>query len=157
MVYCPADSGWWEERVAAHYPGAALAAARILSPRFGLVDGLLDGPVLRLSTGERQRLALIRALVLDPPVLLLDEPTGALDEDNTALVEAVLQERLAAGTTILMVTHDAFTASWCSRIVFIKDGLLFNELRRGDMPRKAFYQSILQVLAVMGGGNGNAD
>lgn len=105
VVYCPADSGWWEERVAAHYPGAALAAARLLSPRFGLVDGLLDGPVLRLSTGERQRLALIRALVLDPPVLLLDEPTGALDEDNTALVEAVLQERLAAGTTILMVTH----------------------------------------------------
>ncbi len=107
VVYCPADSGWWEEGVAAHFPGPALAAARALAPRCGLVDGLLEGPVLRLSTGERQRLALIRALVLDPPALLLDEPTGALDEDNTALVEAVLRERLAAGTAILMVTHSA--------------------------------------------------
>jgi hypothetical protein len=60
------------------------------------------------------------------------------------------------GATIMIVTHDAFTASFCKRIIFIKDGLLFNELNRGDMPRKVFYQNILQVLAVMGGGNGDA-
>lgn len=105
VVYCAAESGWWEDRVASHFPGPALAAARALAPRLGLPEDLLDGPVLRLSTGERQRLALIRALVLDPPVLLLDEPTGALDEDNTALVEVELHRRLAAGTTILLVTH----------------------------------------------------
>ena len=79
--------------------------ARAMAPRLGLASGLLDGPVLRLSTGERQRLALIRALALDSPVLLLDEPTGALDQETTQLVEQVLRERLAAGVAIAMVTH----------------------------------------------------
>jgi putative ABC transport system ATP-binding protein len=105
VVYCPADSGWWDDRVASHFPGPALAFAQTLAPRLGLADGLIDGPVLRLSTGERQRLALIRALALDPPVLLLDEPTSGLDADSTILVETELRTRQAAGTTILLVTH----------------------------------------------------
>ncbi|HEY8289010.1 MAG TPA: ATP-binding cassette domain-containing protein [Acetobacteraceae bacterium] len=105
VVYCPAESGWWDERVAAHFPGPSQGFARSMGARFGLDPGLLDGPVLRLSSGERQRLALIRALALEPPALLLDEPTGALDQDSTALVETVLRERLAAGSVILMVTH----------------------------------------------------
>jgi ABC-type phosphate transport system ATPase subunit len=82
-----------------------LAFAQRLGARLGLTDGLLDGQVLRLSSGERQRLALIRALALDPCVLLLDEPTGALDAESTALVEAELRARLAQGTSILLVTH----------------------------------------------------
>ncbi len=105
VVYNPAEPGWWAEDVASHF--VDIAAARALAPRLGLPAELFDGPVLRLSTGERQRLGLIRALSLDPKVLLLDEPTGALDADNTALVEAVLRERLAGGTSVVMVTHSA--------------------------------------------------
>jgi ABC-type iron transport system FetAB ATPase subunit len=106
VVYSAAEPGWWHETVAPHFPsGAARDRALALLPRLGLAAALFDSPVVRLSTGERQRLALIRALVLQPPVLLLDEPTGPLDQDNTALVEAVLRDRLAAGTTILLVSH----------------------------------------------------
>jgi ABC-type iron transport system FetAB ATPase subunit len=108
VVYNPADPGWWADDVASHFPD--LAKARVLAGRLALTPALLKGPVLRLSTGERQRLGLIRALLLDPPVLLLDEPTGALDTDNAALVEALLRERLAADTSILMVTHSEVQA-----------------------------------------------
>jgi putative ABC transport system ATP-binding protein len=104
-VYNAAEPGWWSEIVADHFRGSAMEFARAMAPRLGIAPGLLDGPVVRLSTGERQRLALIRALALASPVLLLDEPTGALDEESTQRVEAVLRERLATGTTIAMVTH----------------------------------------------------
>ena len=103
VVYNPAEPGWWADDVASHF--ADLPKARVLASSLNLPAELLDGPVLRLSTGERQRVGLIRALALDPKVLLLDEPTGALDADNTALVETVLRQRLDAGTAILMVTH----------------------------------------------------
>ena len=105
VVYNPAEPGWWAEDVASHF--ADIAAARALAPRLGVPADLFGGLVLRLSTGERQRLGLIRALALDPKVLLLDEPTGALDADNTALVEAVLRECLAGGASVVMVTHSA--------------------------------------------------
>jgi putative ABC transport system ATP-binding protein len=105
VVYNAAEPGWWSERVADHFRGTGQKVARAMAPRLGLGPGLIDGPVLGLSTGERQRLALIRTLALKPPVLLLDEPTGALDEDSTRLVETVLRERLAAGVAIAMVTH----------------------------------------------------
>jgi putative ABC transport system ATP-binding protein len=105
VVYNAAEPGWWSESVLDHFRGEVTNFARALAPRLGLAPALLDGPVVRLSTGERQRLALIRALALDSPVLLLDEPTGALDEQSTKSVEAVLRERLAAGVTIAMVTH----------------------------------------------------
>jgi putative ABC transport system ATP-binding protein len=105
VVYNAAEPGWWSESVLDHFRGAAMNFARAMAPRLGLAPALLDGAVVRLSTGERQRLALIRALALDSPVLLLDEPTGALDEQSTKSVEAVLRERLAAGVTIAMVTH----------------------------------------------------
>ena len=82
-----------------------------MAPRLALAPTLLNEPVVQLSTGERQRMALIRALALHSPVLLLDEPTGALDEDSTVLVEDLLRERLAAGVTITMVTHSAAQAA----------------------------------------------
>ena len=111
VVYCPAESGWWAPVVAAHLPPARHAAWAALAERLGLDPALLDGPVARLSTGERQRLALSRALLADPAVLLADEPTGPLDPDNTARVEALLAERLAAGMALLLVTHDEAQAA----------------------------------------------
>ena len=98
-----------------HFRGGVLEFARSMLPRLALAAGLLDSDIVRLSTGERQRMALIRALALQSPVLLLDEPTGALDQDNAHLVEVVLHERLAAGTTILMVTHSPAQAERLAR------------------------------------------
>jgi ABC-type lipoprotein export system ATPase subunit len=105
VLYNAAETGWWSETVADHFLGPALEFARAIVPRLGLPSDLLDGPVLRLSTGERQRLALIRALACAPKVFLADEPTGALDQDATALVETILRERLADGVAIILVTH----------------------------------------------------
>lgn len=104
--YVAAESGWWRDTVADHFAPDRREASRELAARLGLPDELLAGPVQRLSTGERQRLALIRALVLDPPVLLLDEPTGPLDPDSIRKVEAELAARLAAGAALVIVTHD---------------------------------------------------
>ncbi|HEX3699124.1 MAG TPA: ATP-binding cassette domain-containing protein [Phenylobacterium sp.] len=104
--YVAAESGWWRDRVAEHFAPDRLAAAREIGARVGLADELFDGPVLRLSTGEKQRLAIIRALVLDPPALLLDEPTAPLDPDSTRQVEDVLRERLKGGLALVVVTHD---------------------------------------------------
>ena len=115
VVYCPADSGWWAPDVAAHVPPPRRAAWAALAERLGLDPALLDGPVARLSTGERQRLALSRALLAAPAVLLADEPTGPLDPDNTARVEALLAELLAAGMALLLVTHDEAQAARLAR------------------------------------------
>ena len=111
VVYSAAEPGWWHERVGEHFNGDALRFAREMAPSLGLVPTLLEAPVVQLSTGERQRIALIRALALQPPVLLLDEATGALDEDSTARVEAILRDRLVGGCTIVMVTHSAAQAA----------------------------------------------
>lgn len=105
VVYNAAEPGWWSESVADHFRGSTLDFARTMAPRLGLEPEQLTVPVVRLSTGERQRLAFIRALSLESPVLLLDEPTGALDQDSTQRVETILRERLASGVTIAMVTH----------------------------------------------------
>ena len=106
VMYCAAEPGWWHDRIDAHFPGAALARARELAPLLDLSLDLFEAPVQQLSTGERLRMALIRAVAAEPPVLLLDEPTGALDQDSTALVEELLADRLAGGTAVLMVTHN---------------------------------------------------
>jgi ABC-type iron transport system FetAB ATPase subunit len=104
--YVAAESGWWRDTAAEHFAAADLSAARGLAERLGLDQDALDRQVTLLSTGERQRIALIRALALDPPLLLLDEPTGPLDPEAVRRVEAVLSERLRAGRTIVLVSHD---------------------------------------------------
>ena len=111
VVYLSAETGWWADEVAAHFEPHHRQAAADLAARFGLAPELLTALVARLSTGERQRLALIRALVRGSPALLLDEPTAALDQDSIGKVEAVLRERLAAGMTLIMVTHDPAQAA----------------------------------------------
>ena len=105
--YVAAESGWWRDTVAEHFAPYRLPAARALADRFGLPAELMEGPVQRLSTGERQRLAIVRALVLDPPVLLLDEPTAPLDPEATEMVEAVLRERLDGDMSLVLVSHEA--------------------------------------------------
>lgn len=107
VPYVPAEAGWWLDQVADHFAPAQREPARRLASDFGLVDGQFDGAVARLSTGEKQRLAVIRALVLDAPALLLDEPTSALDLDAAGLVEAALKAQLQKGCVIVMVSHDA--------------------------------------------------
>jgi putative ABC transport system ATP-binding protein len=106
VVYVPAESGWWTDHVIDHFPKDQRADAHAMAERLGLPSGVIVGPVSRLSTGERQRLSLIRALLVGSPVLLLDEPTSALDGDGAARVEAILNERRAAGLALVLVTHD---------------------------------------------------
>ncbi len=104
--YVAAESGWWAQQVHDHFAAGQLDRARRLAGQMGVGDAPFDGAVDRLSTGERQRLALVRALILDSPALLLDEPTGPLDPVSASRVEAVLLDRLAGGTVIILVSHD---------------------------------------------------
>lgn len=107
--YLPAEPGWWAERVAAHFQDWTMTEP--LARRLKLPDGIGTGMVAPLSTGERQRLALLRALERNPQVLMLDEPTAALDATTTALVESVLAERQAQGMALLWVSHNADQAA----------------------------------------------
>ena len=107
-----------------------------------------------MSGGQKQRVAIARALIAKPQVILADEPTGALDSKNARnLMEMLHTLNQEKQTTILMVTHDANAASFCSRILFIQDGNIFHELRRNQESNEAFYERILNVQAQMGGGS----
>ena len=106
-----------------------------------------------ISGGQKQRTAAARAIIHNPRLVLADEPTGALDSRSSAeLLQCLADLNQKYATTIMMVTHDAFAASYCRRILFIKDGVLFSELVRGGT-RKDFFHQILDVLAVLGGDN----
>ena len=107
VTYVSAESGWWADTVIEHFARNKRSEVAGLAARLGLHADLLDASIARLSTGEKQRLALVRALLQCPPVLLLDEPTGPLDEESVTKVEAVLRERMATGISVLLVTHDA--------------------------------------------------
>lgn len=105
-----------------------------------------------MSGGQKQRVASARAMITNPMLVLADEPTGALDSKSARMLLEnfeYLNKELKA--TILMVTHDAFTASYASRVIFIKDGKLFHELRRGDDTRKEFFDKIIDVVTLLGG------
>jgi putative ABC transport system ATP-binding protein len=106
VAYVSAESGWWADVVIEHFPANRRSEIATLLSCLGLRVEFLDAPIAQLSTGEKQRLALARALLPGPPVLLLDEPTGPLDEESVVRVEALLRQRMATGTSILLVTHD---------------------------------------------------
>ena len=116
------------------------------------IKDLLHKFPYEVSGGQKQRIASARAIVTEPSLVLADEPTGALDSKAARLLldsfEKLNEEQQ---TTILMVTHDAFTASYAKRILFIKDGKVFNELHRGTDSRKAFFERIIEVVTLLGG------
>ena len=117
------------------------------------IAGCLGKYPYQMSGGQQQRCAAARAMVTRPALVLADEPTGALDSQSARLLLDRLEElNQELGATILMVTHDAFTASCCQRVVFLRDGQLYLELRRGGDSRKAFFQKIIQAVTGMGGG-----
>lgn len=111
----------------------------------------------QVSGGQKQRCACARALIGEPKLILADEPTGALDSRSSqTLLETFTQLNKTLQATIFMVTHDAFSASYCSRILFLKDGRIFHELIRGSRNRRTFLNEILDVLSLTGGDGSNA-
>ena len=122
------------------------------------IEDILDKFPNEISGGQKQRVAAARALILSPKIILADEPTGALDSKNAkALMQKLSNLNEEEKSTILMVTHDANVASFCSRILFIQDGKLFHEIRRKkpEESRQDFYERILLVMAQLGGGSAN--
>ncbi len=116
------------------------------------VESVLKKYPYQMSGGQKQRVAAARAIVADPTLILADEPTGALDSRSAALLLEILEMmNESLGATILMVTHDAFAASFTTRVIFIKDGAFFSELRRGDATREDFFAQIMEIIAFMGG------
>ncbi|MDF2630199.1 MAG: transporter ATP-binding protein [Symbiobacteriaceae bacterium] len=132
-------------------PAAIKEKLQTIAAYLGIVP-ILDKYPYEVSGGQQQRAAAARAVIHEPAVLLADEPTGNLDSRSARdLMENLSRLNQLAGVTITMVTHDAFAASYCRRILFIRDGQLYNEIHRGES-RQAFYQQILDVLSLIGGG-----
>lgn len=122
-----------------------------IAKKLEIIDILNKYPY-QVSGGQKQRIASARAIITNPKLILADEPTGALDSKSARqLLESfeTLNENL--GATILMVTHDAFTASYAERILFIKDGLIFNEIVKGSDTRKQFFEKIIEIVTLLGG------
>ena len=117
------------------------------------ITDILDKYPYQVSGGQKQRCACARAIINKPKLLLADEPTGSLDSHSAQMLLRTMQsinEQLKA--TILMVTHDAFSASYANRILFLRDGVIFTEILKGGNSRKAFFEKILDVLTMLGGG-----
>lgn len=122
-----------------------------IAEKLGIKDILNKYPY-QVSGGQKQRIASARAIITNPKLVLADEPTGALDSKSARqLLENFEFLNQKMGATILMVTHDAFTASYTNRIIFIKDGKIFNELVKGNDTRKQFFEKIIEVQTLLGG------
>ena len=116
------------------------------------INSVLDKYPYQMSGGQKQRVASARAIITNPKLILADEPTGALDSKSSKmLLEKLNYLNKENKATILMVTHDAFTASYSSRVIFIKDGKIFNEIRRGNDSRRDFFDKIINVVTMLGG------
>lgn len=116
------------------------------------IESVLSKYPYEMSGGQKQRVACARAMVTDPGLVLADEPTGALDSRSARmLLENIKTLNRELQATILMVTHDAFTASYAGRVIFIKDGKLFHELRKGNASRREFFDQIMDVVTLLGG------
>lgn len=116
------------------------------------IKDILSKYPYQMSGGQKQRVASARAIITNPKLVLADEPTGALDSKSSKmLLERFNYLNKELGATILMVTHDAFTASYASRVIFIKDGKIFSEIERGDDDRKEFFNKIIDVVTLLGG------
>ena len=116
------------------------------------IEGILDKFPYEVSGGQKQRCACARALINNPKLILADEPTGALDSKSSRMLLETMDEiNKNLNATILMVTHDAFSASFCQRILFLKDGNIFTEILKGSKTRKEFFNEILDILTLLGG------
>lgn len=132
-------------------PHTVQRKVREVAQRLDIEDELAKFPY-QVSGGQKQRAACARAMVAGQSLILADEPTGALDSKaSKTLLEVMTKMNREMGATILMVTHDAYSACYASRVLFLKDGRLFNELIRGERTRPVFYHEILDVLALLGG------
>lgn len=128
---------------------------RDIAEKLDIADVLVKYPY-QMSGGQRQRVAAARAIITNPAMILADEPTGALDSKSSrVLLESMLHLNKEFSASILMVTHDAFAASYCSRILFIKDGRIFNQIVKGDSTRKEFFSKIIDVVTLLGGDTSN--
>ncbi len=121
-----------------------------VSEELGITNVLNKYPY-QMSGGEKQRVASARAIVTNPKLVLADEPTGALDSKSSKMLLERFNYLNELGATILMVTHDAFTASYANRVIFIKDGKIFKEIHKGQDTRKEFFNKIIDVVTLLGG------
>ena len=126
-----------------------------IAKRLGIKE-ILDKFPYEVSGGQKQRCACARALINNPKLILADEPTGALDSKSSRMLLETMEEiNKNLNATILMVTHDAFSASFCQRILFLKDGKIFTEILKGSKTRKEFFNEILDILTLLGGDVGD--
>ena len=126
-----------------------------IAKRLG-IEEILDKFPYEVSGGQKQRCACARALINNQKLILADEPTGALDSKSSRMLLETMEEiNKNLNATILMVTHDAFSASFCQRILFLKDGKIFTEILKGSKTRKEFFNEILDILTLLGGDVGD--
>ncbi|MFR8233122.1 MAG: ABC transporter ATP-binding protein [Clostridia bacterium] len=122
-----------------------------IATKLGITEVLNKYPY-EISGGQKQRVAVARAIITNPKIVLADEPTGALDSKSSKiLLETFNYLNTKLSATILMVTHDSFAASFANRVIFIKDGKIYNEIYKGNMDRKAFFDKIIDVVTLLGG------
>ena len=154
-VHAESKQYWTEskERTINKVPAGEIdRRVREMAGKLNITD-ILDKYPYQVSGGQKQRCACARAIINQPKLILADEPTGALDSHSSqALLSTIQSINESLDATILMVTHDAFSASYANRILFLRDGAIFTEILKGSDSRRVFFEKILDVLTMMGGG-----